>query len=433
MTVDVNISDELKQMLVDLRRDFHRHAETAWTEFRTASKVVRQLEQMGYEVSYGRDVVKEEARMGVPPDDVLQAAADRALSQGGDPEVVVAMAGGFTGVVAVLETGKAGPTVAFRFDMDANDISEEEGENHVPFQEGFGSVNEGAMHACGHDAHTAMGLVLARWLQENRDSLAGRVKLIFQPAEEGVRGARAMAEAGVVDDVDYLLGLHVGLALTQSGQLVAGARGFLATSKADVTFTGAPAHAGAQPEAGRNALVAAAVAIPSLLAISRHSEGPTRVNVGTLTSGTGRNVIPASAKMTLETRGGTTQLNEYVWNRAREVLEGAAQMQGVDVEIEAVGAARGGESSPQLARRVAEMAGEIPQLEQVEESGWFGGSEDFTYLMERVQERGGQATYVVLGSDLAGGHHNPAFDLDESVMSVGVHLLARAALALTRP
>lgn len=289
------------------------------------------------------------------------------------------------------------------------------------------------MHACGHDAHTAMGLVLARWLQENRDSLAGRVKLIFQPAEEGVRGARAMAEAGVVDDVDYLLGLHVGLALTQSGQLVAGARGFLATSKADVTFTGAPAHAGAQPEAGRNALVAAAVAIPSLLAISRHSEGPTRVNVGTLTSGTGRNVIPASAKMTLETRGGTTQLNEYVWNRAREVLEGAAQMQGVDVEIEAVGAARGGESSPQLARRVAEMAGEIPQLEQVEESGWFGGSEDFTYLMERVQERGGQATYVVLGSDLAGGHHNPAFDLDESVMSVGVHLLARAALALTRP
>ena len=92
------------------------------------------------------------------------------------------------------------------------------------------------MHACGHDAHTAIGLGLAEVLAELKDELKGKIKLVFQPAEEGVRGARAMAEAGVVDDVDYMIGVHVGVRCKKLGELICGGTGFLATTKLDVTY-----------------------------------------------------------------------------------------------------------------------------------------------------------------------------------------------------
>ena len=111
------------------------------------------------------------------------------------------MTGGKTGVMGVMEFDKPGPTVALRFDMDANDLVEAEDENHRPYTAGFASVNKGAMHGCGHDGHTAIGLTVARILAVLKEDLAGKVKLIFQPAEEGVRGAKAMVAKGIVDDV----------------------------------------------------------------------------------------------------------------------------------------------------------------------------------------------------------------------------------------
>ena len=118
-----------------------------------------------------------------------------------------------TGVIGLLHCGE-GPTVAMRFDIDALGVFEESGECHLPAREGFASVNEGFMHACGHDGHAAIGRGVARVLMEIRCRLHGTVKLIFQPAEEGVRGAKAIVEKGHLDDVQYLLGSHICLLYT---------------------------------------------------------------------------------------------------------------------------------------------------------------------------------------------------------------------------
>lgn len=417
----------LKDHLVALRRDLHRYPEPGWTEFRTASLVVRRLMELGYEVHYGSEVIKEEAMMGVPAPAELARRQQLALERGADPAIVERMAGGKTGVVAILDTGRPGPALGFRFDMDANDVDEVHEATHRPFAEGFASENPGAMHACGHDAHTTIGLGLAEVLMGIKDELKGRIKLVFQPAEEGVRGARAMVEAGVVDDVDYMLGIHVGISRRKVGQVVCGGQGFLATTKLDVTFTGVPAHAGGEPEAGHNALLAAATAALNLHAISRHSQGATRINVGTLVAGSGRNVIPARAEMKIETRGATTELNDFVRERAYRILQGAAVMHDVGVDIKQAGAALGGEVSTDLVQKLAAVAKTVPGVTEVTEFGPAGGSEDYSYFMARVQERGGQATYMILGTEIAAGHHNAHFDINEDVLPLGVKLLAEAA------
>ncbi len=135
------------------------------------------------------------------------------------------------------------------------------------------------MHACGHDGHTAIGLGLAHTLKQFESGLHGVIKLIFQPAEEGTRGARAMVDAGVVDDVDYFTAVHIGTGVP-AGTVVCGSDNFMATTKFDAHFTGTAAHAGAKPEDGHNALLAAAQATLALHAIAPHSEGASRVNVG---------------------------------------------------------------------------------------------------------------------------------------------------------
>lgn len=120
----------------------------------------------------------------------------------------------------------------------------------------------------------------------------GRIRLIFQPAEEGARGALPMSEAGAVDGVDVLFGFHIGFKAEGPGSLICGTQGFLATTKRDVLFSGVPAHAGAAPEEGKDALLAACSAVVNLHAISRNGKGGTRIAVGRLEGGEARNVIP---------------------------------------------------------------------------------------------------------------------------------------------
>lgn len=149
----------------------------------------------------------------------------------------------------------------------------------------------------------AAGLGTAIILSEIKDRLSGTVKLIFQPGEEGSRGAAAMEAAGILEGVDYIFGGHIGFQARRSGDLICGTRGFLATTKLDVTFAGKPAHAGSAPEEGRNALRAAAACALNLHAISRHGQGASRINVGSLHAGQGRNVIPPNAVLQLEPVG----------------------------------------------------------------------------------------------------------------------------------
>jgi len=423
----VRAAQGMKGAMIAQRRDFHQYAEVGWTEFRTASIVADTLTTLGYEVLVGEEVIAAEAMMGVPSPQELERQAQRAIDQGADPMWVEKMSGGKTGVVGIMTFSQQGPTVALRFDLDANDVTEVQEEGHRPYHEKFASVNEGAMHACGHDGHAAVGLALASMLVDFQGTLGGRIKLIFQPAEEGVRGAKAMVTKGIVDDVDYLIGMHFGFKMQKIGQLVCNVKGFLATTKLDVEFTGIPAHAGAAPEEGRNALLAAAAAATYLHGISRHGQGTSRINVGMMQAGTGRNVIPAHAILKLETRGATSEINEYMYKEAIRIIESAATMQDVTVKISEQGRAAGGSNSPEMVNFIEKIAGELGIFNEIVAQCDFNASEDCSYFMERVQQRGGQAAYVMVGTDLAAGHHDSRFDFDEEALVLGLGLLGSIA------
>lgn len=157
----------LSPQLIAWRRDFHHFAESGWVEFRTAAKVAEILDSLGYELAMGRDVVDAESRMGLPDDATLSREFARARAQGAPEKWLAPFEGGFTGIVATLNTGHPGPTLAFRVDMDALDLSEALDESHRPFRDGFASCNAGMMHACAHDGHTTIGLGLAQVLKQN--------------------------------------------------------------------------------------------------------------------------------------------------------------------------------------------------------------------------------------------------------------------------
>ncbi|ATA20632.1 aminobenzoyl-glutamate utilization protein A [Gibbsiella quercinecans] len=421
---------ELSPQLQAWRRDFHRYAESGWFEFRTATLVAEQLDRLGYRLQLGREVIKADARMGLPSAEALLAQEQRAREQGALEKWLPYFSGGFAGIVATLETGRPGPTIAYRVDMDALDLDELLQPAHLPFREGFASCNSGMMHACGHDGHTAIGLGLAHVFKRLEAQLSGTIKLIFQPAEEGTRGAKSMVEAGVVDDVDFFTATHIGTGVP-AGELVCGSDSFMATSKLDVTFRGTAAHAGAKPEDGRNALLAAAQATLGLYAIPRHSEGASRINVGVLQAGSGRNVIADRALMKVETRGATNEINEFVYQQALNVIQGAAQMHGVTCDIALMGAAQSSKPTQPWVEYIQRQAQGISELRSVvQRREQAAGSEDATYMMERVKAHGGQASYVIFGTELSAGHHNEKFDFNEQVMAVAVKTLATLALNL---
>ncbi len=422
--------DGMRNKIVERRRDFHQHPETGWTEFRTAAFVAETLSVLGYDVKTGTDAVKESAMMGVPTAEILKAAQERALTEGAVRGWVEKMTGGRTGIVAVMRFSDTGPMVGLRFDMDANDVSECHEATHRPYKDGFSSEHANAMHACGHDGHTAVGLAVAEILAELKDELHGSVKLIFQPAEEGVRGARAMVENGDVDDVDYMLGAHLGFKMQKTGRIACNVTGFLATSKYDAYFTGVPAHAGAAPEKGRNALLAAACAALNLHAISRHSAGASRINVGRLDAGSGRNVIGDKALLRLETRGATSKINVYMEEEALRILKAAALMYDVEVDIKKTGGAAGGSNSPELAQYLQDEAESLGIFDEVIGTCDFGASEDFSYFMERVQQNGGEAAYMMIGAGLAAGHHDSHFDFDEEALLYAARILTVSAVGL---
>ena len=418
----------LREEMIARRRNLHQHPETGWTEFRTASMIIKELRSLGYEVSFGAAVVNEEYMMGVPSAEVLAGYMERAISEGADEELVQQMAGGKTGIVATLSTGKAGKTVAFRFDMDCNDVEEDKGEAHRPTSEGFASCHKNAMHACGHDGHVTIGLATAKLLAEHREELAGTIKLIFQPAEEGVRGAYAMVNAGVVDDVDYLFGGHIGFKATTDNALVTMTDGFLATTKLDAEFKGVSAHAGAAPEQGKNALLAACQAAISLNTISRHSQGSSRINVGVLNAGTGRNVVPDIASLKLETRGATTEINNFMVSEARRMLAACAAMYDVELKVTMAGGAPACLADAELGHEVAELVKSQCHYDEVSEYVDMGGSEDCGYFMERVQQRGGRALYMMYGTKIAAGHHNSHFDFNEECLWKAAATLTEVAI-----
>jgi len=415
--------DDRRERLVALRRDLHSHPEPAWCEYWTTSRIVDELDRIGVENRVvGPELLAGEARMAVPAEETLAEWRERARGAGAREDVLHQCAGGFTGLLATVERGD-GPTVALRVDIDALPITEAETADHAPAGGGFRSGNEGYMHACGHDAHAAIGVGVLEAVVESEFS--GTFKLLFQPAEEVIGGGRAVAESGVLDDVDQLLALHVGLD-HPTGEVVAGVGGFLAVRQFEATFRGESAHAGGHPAAGRDAVQALATAVQNLHAIRRHEDGATRVNAGVVSGGTATNIVPERATIEGEVRGETTALMEYMSERADSVVEHAAGMHGCEASVETLAQAPSAESDPELADVVYEVAGDTVGVDSRLRSAPLGGSEDATYLMDRVQEHGGRASYVGIGTDHPGGHHTPTFDVDERSLEIGVDVLSGA-------
>ncbi|MFB6113715.1 MAG: amidohydrolase [Halodesulfurarchaeum sp.] len=413
--------------LVTWRRTFHRYPEPSWCEFYTTVRIVEELESMGVEEVYvGPEAIDSSARLGVPDEETRSYWYEKAKSKTDRMDVLERLEGGNTGVVAVVSNG-SGPTVGLRVDIDALPITEATGEDHLPAVEGFRSENEGTMHACGHDAHITFGLATLETVLES--DFEGTFKVFFQPAEEVLGGGKPMAATEHVSDVDFFYGVHVGLGHS-TGEVVPGFDEALAITQFEFDIRGDSAHAGLAPQEGRNAVQALGTSVVNLYGLPRHRDGATRVNVGNLHSDNPSNIVADRASAAAEVRGETTEIMEYMRDRAFDTVEQASDMHGCDVEIEINGQAPREDSDEELVDLGVQVARQVDGVESIVRRAPVGASEDVTYLMQAVKERGGKASFVAIGTDYPSGHHTPRFDVDEDSLPIGVGVLSGMARSL---
>ncbi|MFC4552105.1 MULTISPECIES: amidohydrolase [Halorussus] len=433
--------EPIRQRLSDVRREFHRYPEPAWREFYTTHRLVEELRAIGVdELAVGTEVYDPDDRMAVPKAESVDEWRERARDRGADPDLLEKMDGGNTGVVAVLDRtdaadadaggadpdgGTDGPAVGLRVDIDGLFIEESEDDDHAPTAEGFRSESGETMHACGHDAHMTWGLATLEAIKDS--NFSGRLVVFFQPAEETSGGGHPMAESRYADDLDYLFAVHVGLD-HPTGEVVAGIEKPLAMCHVDATIRGTSSHAGKAPQDGNNAMQALGTLIENAYGIPRHEDGMTRVNVGKAEAGTSSNIIAEHADVVAEARGETTELKEYVKDRLLRVFENAAEMHGCTADVDVVSESPRADSDPELVEVVADAARGVSGVETVVPTADFGASEDATFLMERVQEEGGLASYLIVGTDHPTSHHTPTFDVDERSLEIGVEVLTDSIL-----
>lgn len=392
MTVDfLQGARELAPRLIDWRRDFHRHPELAFTETRTASLVADQLHQLGLEVQTGV---------------------------------------GRTGVVALLDGASDGPTVLLRFDMDALPIREE---NQVP----YASVNPGVMHACGHDGHTAIGLAVAHLLSDQRSRIHGRLKFVFQPAEEIAEGAQAMIQDGVLQDPEpeVALGLHlwntlpVGQVGIMPGPVMAGADIF------DVIVRGAGGH-GASPHETRDPLLAAAHIVTALQSVISRNVNPLDSAVLSVTSfiaGTASNIIPSEVTLKGTIRTYTDAVHDLTIRRLKQVTEGIAQAMDCVAEVTVTSLTPPLVNHPEVTQVVQQAIAPYTEPENLLPDIRTMGAEDMAIFLNRIP-----GCFFFVGSansqrDLSYPHHHPRFDFDEAALPLAAAMLASAAAAYVLP
>lgn len=377
---------EVVARVVELRRDIHRHPELGFEEVRTQRLIEEELDAIG--VSHRR-IAK-------------------------------------TGVVGVITGGKPGRTVGLRADMDALPITEKSGEP-------FSSQVAGKMHACGHDAHTAMLLGAARVLSVMRADLTGTVVLLFQPAEEGPGGAQPMIEQGALDDpkVEAVAMLHVDHRLTPGeigitpGPVNASADEFY------VTVTGRGGH-GAYPHTAADAIPATAAMILALQNIASRETDPLKsvvVTVGTIGGGYRNNVIADEVKLSGTFRAHDPEIRNGLEARARRILQGIAAAYDVHVHLEVNYGYPPVVNDAALAERFKEYMQRNSQL-RVQSPPATMGAEDFAYFAQRVP-----GVHIRLGtrSEKAGSvhsGHSPKFRIDEDALPVGVQTLVAFARAV---
>jgi len=368
-----------------MRRDFHTHPELGFQEVRTAGIVARELTALGLEVHTGV---------------------------------------GGTGVVALLEGAKPGPVVLVRADMDALPIREETG---AP----YASQNPGVMHACGHDGHTAVLLTVAKMLNAHRRELAGTVKIMFQPAEEGMGGAVKMIEAGLLENpkVDVALALHVwnekpvGWVGIAGGPVMAGAEIF------KIKVQGKGGH-GAVPHLAVDPILAAAQIVSALQGIVARNIAPLQtavVSVCTIHGGETFNVIPPAVEMTGTIRTFEPVVRTRVLERFEKTVHSIAEGMGCQAVIDLQILTPATVNQPDTAVRIQAVARRLFPEADVDTTNYITmGSEDFAFVLEKVP-----GCFFFIGSanpekGLDAGHHHPKFDIDEAALPRGAALMAAA-------
>ena len=411
--------------LIEWRRTFHQFPEIGWTEFVTTGTIITLLRDMGVEVKAGPHILCQESILG--RDEKLVKEAIKIAKEKGISTELLAEMDGLTGCMAIIDTKIPGPTFTFRFDIDCVYVQESNDENHLPNKQGFASCRSGLMHACGHDGHTAIGLGLVHWLKQNIHVLSGKYKLIFQPAEEGVRGARAISDSGILDDTDYFMGMHIGCNL-KKGEIALDPFDFLCTTKLDISLKGKVANAVDEPEKGNNALTGACFLANEILATPRHGKGMTRVNVGTLIAGEDRSLIPSSAKMQLEVRGQDAEITKYLFDNIKKYTAGIASSYHLETKIEITGEATNFRNDLEMINLMQGVIDTHPELLNVTLP--LGGSEDVSLMVRRVQEKGGKAIFFLVGADQKDGHHKEKFDIDEEALSIGLTLFTEGVLSI---
>jgi amidohydrolase len=379
-------AQELFEYTRKLRRDFHQHPEIGFQEIRTANIVAKELANIGFEVKTGV---------------------------------------GKTGVVGLLEGESSGGVVLLRFDMDALPILEE---NEVE----YASVNRGIMHACGHDGHTAIGLTVARLLNNHRNEFTGTVKFVFQPAEEGLGGAEAMIADGVLKDPkpDTTLSLHiwnekpVGWVGIVPGPVMAAADTFY------IKIIGKGGH-GAAPNLVHDPILAASQVVNGLQSIVSRSISPLKaavVSVGAIHGGEAFNVVPSIVELRGTLRTFEAQVRERVIERFHQVVENICQSFECQAEIEIRKITPALVNDTEVTNRVQQVARGLLPEDQLDFQTTTMGSEDMAFMQQQLP-----GCYFFIGSSnkekhLDAAHHHPRFDFDETILPKAVALMAASAV-----
>ena len=382
--------DEIVPGVIADRRHLHENPELGFEETQTAAFVAQRLEALG----------AEDIRTGIAK----------------------------TGITALIRGTKpgSGKVVLLRADMDALPITEE-------VEAEYASKNPGVMHACGHDAHTAMLMGAARILQERRDQFSGTVKLLFQPSEEANGGgAKPMIEAGVLEDpyVDACFGQHLmspiptGIVGVTGGPLQASSDSF------SVKVQGKGGH-GAMPNMSIDPIMIATDIVSGLRAIvSRNVDplDPVVVSVCTFHSGTAFNVIPDTAEFGGTVRTFSNENRDLAEQRIREIAEGVAAAHGATVTVEYKRGYPPTVNDPAMADLARESIAKVVGEENVGPLPPIMGAEDMSYFLE---ERPGCYFFTGSGNEEKGivwPHHHPKFDVDEDALGIGVASLVQVAI-----
>jgi len=379
------LTEEEQKQLTDRRRDFHAHPELAYTETRTSRTVADHLKKLGYQMKAG--VAK-------------------------------------TGVVGLLQGPGTGKTVMLRADMDCLPIEEL---NDVPYR----SQTPGLMHACGHDAHTAILMTVAEKLMASKQDCKGNIKIVFQPAEEGGNGAELMVLEGVLENphVDAAFGLHVwsniptGKVALNPGALLAGVHSF------EVTVRGKGGH-GAAPHQTVDPIVTAAQTITALQTVVSRNVDPLAtavVTIGSFHGGSAFNVIADSAKFLGTVLYFDPKLGDRLPELIERVIRGTTESMGARYELKYERLTPPTINDPGMAEFIREVSAEIVGSENVIMDARTMGGEDMAFFLNAVP---GCFFFIGAGNEekkLTHPHHSPHFDIDESALPIGAEILCRAA------